>query len=1109
MASQPELVRRHHTLSTSSSRLVRLERSRARLALQGVGLSEEDQEYYVPPSPIRGSLWSDVGHDNSDAGGFPTFFSPPSSSSSTTAFGAVGSRHTVASGELNYAASHLVDHASSDDPTPNARTGKGQAKWIGDHGPSLPEKFELSPSPSSSTALEPPAAAKPPVVTKKSSFVVLRGAKGDAALSERRTISAAVPATPLTAQSTQQDPRTGMGSTELRHRNSLKAFLDAEGTGGQEDWERGLQDERDREERQLRTGAMQHDAAPSASIANFAPLDSGDFSTHSRANTYQQPSSTFWPTSETDPIGTLRRHQSLNNFHRDPDDPEMSSGSAASDEWTTQHTRLTSASSGDETLYGSIALASPAPIMSGSTLGRSRSSTSPAPHHHLHHTSSLRSQAGATSPRSPLSHSNSVSSHRSLRHSNSIGRERGTLSPVGGFSRSPWSPTAEETKALGSMSAVVGANGLHRGGSGSSRGSAHAARAGRLDGNGPSGAFVEEFAQLELASSTAPYPLSKTPPLYNDDSHLSRNQSSSPRPPGATAVNRSMTAPQVLPRRLPPLSTNLEQATRAQQQSAAARHGPASAAAFVPPIGHSHSSIKSSPDGYGSGGTTAVPGGDVGSSSYEWQRQKELLMGVAPSAHPTEWSNGDAVPLLAAANYGVTLAMQQQQQQQIQILQTQMQQATEALNLMRQQSHVSPQAGHAQGVRMPGPMAQPGSMPAQSPPFAAPYPHAPSSSSAGRSPPLQHSSTPDPPNYSGPGGSAAFVGGGQTPPVDVAGLVAKKGYNPVDFDLRPSAARFFVIKSYTEEDVHKSLKYEIWASTDLGNKRLDRAFRESHERGPIYLFFSVNASGHFAGVAEMLTPVDYSTTSNVWASDKWKGVLKVRWIYIKDVPLSALRHIRLSNTSENKPVTSSRDTQEVPFDAGLEVLRVIATYPSRTTLLQDYGYYEARTVASAGASAPSSTGDHPANGDDSPASKNPHYARMAAHNQQSGNAQHMQYPRAPPAGSSPGRTQSQQQQQPPTGNYPTNGPGASFHPTPGFHGPPSMPQQGGHYGAHPSAYQPLPLMMAPYQHPSLQPQSQPAGPPHHHHHHQLSDDGSRGRRSSFQPNSSGPGAPYY
>lgn len=53
--------------------------------------------------------------------------------------------------------------------------------------------------------------------------------------------------------------------------------------------------------------------------------------------------------------------------------------------------------------------------------------------------------------------------------------------------------------------------------------------------------------------------------------------------------------------------------------------------------------------------------------------------------------------------------------------------------------------------------------------------------------------------------------------------------------------------------MHKSLKHEIWSSTALGNQRLDKAFRESATRGPIYLFFSVNASGHFCGVAQMLT----------------------------------------------------------------------------------------------------------------------------------------------------------------------------------------------------------------------------------------------------------------
>ncbi|KIK93796.1 hypothetical protein PAXRUDRAFT_828613 [Paxillus rubicundulus Ve08.2h10] len=181
-------------------------------------------------------------------------------------------------------------------------------------------------------------------------------------------------------------------------------------------------------------------------------------------------------------------------------------------------------------------------------------------------------------------------------------------------------------------------------------------------------------------------------------------------------------------------------------------------------------------------------------------------------------------------------------------------------------------------------------------------------------------------------------------PVDLPTLIATKGYNPPNFDIRPQFARYFVIKSYTEDDVHKSLKYEIWSSTDPGNKRLDKAFKECAGRGPIYLFFSVNASGHFCGMAEMLTPVDYTRSSTVWASDKWKGVFKVRWIFVRDIPNANLRHIRLNNTAERKPVTNSRDTQELLPDAGQEMLRIFHTHPARTSLLQDFAFYELQAM---------------------------------------------------------------------------------------------------------------------------------------------------------------------
>merc|ERR1712079_967768 len=140
---------------------------------------------------------------------------------------------------------------------------------------------------------------------------------------------------------------------------------------------------------------------------------------------------------------------------------------------------------------------------------------------------------------------------------------------------------------------------------------------------------------------------------------------------------------------------------------------------------------------------------------------------------------------------------------------------------------------------------------------------------------------------------------------------------------------------------HRSIKYEIWCSTEHGNKRLDSAFKERDGRGPVFLFFSVNGSGHFCGMAEMLSCLDYNSSAGVWAQDKWKGQFKVRWIYVKDVPNSQLRHIRLEN-NENKPVTNSRDTQEVPPEKGKMVLKIIHGFSHLTSILDDFVYYEKR-----------------------------------------------------------------------------------------------------------------------------------------------------------------------
>lgn len=72
----------------------------------------------------------------------------------------------------------------------------------------------------------------------------------------------------------------------------------------------------------------------------------------------------------------------------------------------------------------------------------------------------------------------------------------------------------------------------------------------------------------------------------------------------------------------------------------------------------------------------------------------------------------------------------------------------------------------------------------------------------------------------------------------------------------------------------------------------------------------VNASGQFCGVSEMVGPVDFEKDAGYWQQDRWSGQFPVKWHIVKDVPNNRFCHILLQN-NDNKPVTHSRDSQEV------------------------------------------------------------------------------------------------------------------------------------------------------------------------------------------------------
>ncbi|KAJ0246011.1 Evolutionarily conserved C-terminal region 10 [Hirschfeldia incana] len=169
-------------------------------------------------------------------------------------------------------------------------------------------------------------------------------------------------------------------------------------------------------------------------------------------------------------------------------------------------------------------------------------------------------------------------------------------------------------------------------------------------------------------------------------------------------------------------------------------------------------------------------------------------------------------------------------------------------------------------------------------------------------------------------------------------------YNNPEFVTDYKNAKFFIVKSFSEDNVHRSIKYNVWASTPHGNKKLDTAYRDAEKMGgkcPIFLFFSVNASGQFCGVSEMVGPVDFEKDAGYWQQDRWSGQFPVKWHILKDVPNNRFSHILLQN-NDNKPVTHSRDSQEVKLRQGIEMLRIFKEYEAHTSILDDFSYYDER-----------------------------------------------------------------------------------------------------------------------------------------------------------------------
>ncbi len=86
----------------------------------------------------------------------------------------------------------------------------------------------------------------------------------------------------------------------------------------------------------------------------------------------------------------------------------------------------------------------------------------------------------------------------------------------------------------------------------------------------------------------------------------------------------------------------------------------------------------------------------------------------------------------------------------------------------------------------------------------------------------------------------------------------------------------------------------------------------------------------------MTSGVDFQSDFANWTQQKkWQGTFSVSWLFVKDI-LNKFFKALPNKLNENKPVTNSRDTQEVTFNQGFRMLEIFRDFKEETSIFNDF-----------------------------------------------------------------------------------------------------------------------------------------------------------------------------
>ncbi|KAK0617293.1 YT521-B-like domain-containing protein [Immersiella caudata] len=144
---------------------------------------------------------------------------------------------------------------------------------------------------------------------------------------------------------------------------------------------------------------------------------------------------------------------------------------------------------------------------------------------------------------------------------------------------------------------------------------------------------------------------------------------------------------------------------------------------------------------------------------------------------------------------------------------------------------------------------------------------------------------------------------------------------PIDIDLgRKGDTRFFIVKSFNEQNVQRCMEDGVWATQVHNVQTLTKAFADCKH---VILFFSVNRSKAFQGYARMATTPSPDTPHPRWIHNiNWETShpFRVQWLSKIEVQFYHIGHIK-NPYNEGNAVLVGKDGQEVEEECGRRLLK--------------------------------------------------------------------------------------------------------------------------------------------------------------------------------------------